>query len=212
MNTAPSSPPRVRRPLLIVVSAPSGAGKTTLCDRLLAEHPLMVYSISCTTRAPRGGEVDGRDYHFLAPAEFNKRVAGGEFIEHAVVHGNQYGTLRKTVQESLCAGKDVLMDIDVQGAASIRAAAQGDDGLLKSGYVDVFIAPPSLTALRARLTARNEDAPEVIDQRVKNAVVEMARWREYQYLVINDKLDEAFVELQSVVRAEHCRTGLSAFR
>jgi guanylate kinase len=207
MNTDPSLPPHVHRPLLIVVSAPSGAGKTTLCDRLLAEHPSMVYSISCTTRAPRGDEVDGRDYHFLSASEFERRVAAGEFIEHARVHGNWYGTLRQTVLESLSAGKDVLMDIDVQGAALIRAVAQGSAGLLKTGYVDVFIAPPSLEALRLRLTVRNEDTPEVIERRIKNAVVEMARWREYQYMVINDELDEAYVELRAVVRAEHCRTG-----
>jgi guanylate kinase len=207
MNTDPSMTPRVHRPLLIVVSAPSGAGKTTLCDRLLAERSSMVYSISCTTRTPRGDEVDGRDYHFLSVPEFERRVVAGEFIEHAMVHGNRYGTLRQTVLESLSAGKDVLMDIDVQGAALIRAAAQGGEGLLKKGYVDIFIAPPSLEALRLRLTARNEDTPEVIERRVKNAVAEMARWREYQYLVINDKLDKAYDDLRAVVRAEHCRTG-----
>jgi guanylate kinase len=207
MNTDPSTPSRIRRPLLIVVSAPSGAGKTTLCDRLLSEHPAMVYSISCTTRAPRGDEVDGRDYHFLAPAEFERRVAAGEFIEHAVVHGNRYGTLRRTVLEALTGGKDVLMDIDVQGAASIRAAAQGSEGLMKDGHLDVFLAPPSLVVLRARLTARGEDAPEVIERRMKNAMVEMACWREYRYLVINDELERAYAELRAVVMAEHCRIG-----
>jgi guanylate kinase len=207
MNAEASTPSRIQRPLLIVVSAPSGAGKTTLCDRLMAEHSSMVYSISCTTRARRGDEVDGRDYHFLSPAEFERRVAAGEFIEHAVVHGNRYGTLRRTVAEALAAGQDVLMDIDVQGADSIRSAARGGEGLLKNGYVDVFIAPPSLAALRARLTARGEDTPEVIEGRMKNALVEMARWREYRYLVINDELDRAYAELRSVVMAEHCRIG-----
>jgi guanylate kinase len=205
MNAAASIPSRVDRPLLLVVSAPSGAGKTTLCDRLLADNPSMVYSISCTTRAPRGDERDGREYHFLSMDEFERRVARGEFIEHAVVHGNRYGTLRQTVEEALADGKDVLMDIDVQGAASIRKAAQGGAGLLKNGYIDVFIAPPSLEALESRLTGRGEDAPEVIEQRLKNARVEMAQWRDYQYLVINDQLDRAYAELRAVVMAEHCR-------
>lgn len=205
MNAAASIPSRVDRPLLLVVSAPSGAGKTTLCDRLLADNPSMVYSISCTTRAPRGDERDGREYHFLSTDEFERRVARGEFIEHAVVHGNRYGTLRQTVEEALADGKDVLMDIDVQGAASIRKAAQGGAGLLKNGYIDVFIAPPSLEALESRLTGRGEDAPEVIEQRLKNARVEMAQWRDYQYLVINDQLDQAYAELRAVVMAEHCR-------
>jgi guanylate kinase len=205
MNAAASIPSRVDRPLLLVVSAPSGAGKTTLCDRLLADNPSMVYSISCTTRAPRGDERDGREYHFVSMDEFERRVARGEFIEHAVVHGNRYGTLRQTVEEALADGKDVLMDIDVQGAASIRKAAQGGAGLLKNGYIDVFIAPPSLEALESRLTGRGEDAPEVIEQRLKNARVEMAQWRDYQYLVINDQLDRAYAELRAVVMAEHCR-------
>jgi guanylate kinase len=190
---------------LIVVSAPSGAGKTTLCDRLLAGHPSMVYSISCTTRAPRGDEVDGRDYHFLSPGEFELRASRGEFIEHAVVHGNRYGTLRRTVVETLAAGKDVLMDIDVQGAASIRKAARDGESILKNGYLDIFIAPPSLEVLRARLTGRGEDTVEVIERRLKNAMTEMARWREYRYLVINDELDRAYAELCAVVMAEHCR-------
>jgi guanylate kinase len=109
------------------------------------------------------------------------------------------------VEEALADGKDVLMDIDVQGAASIRKAAQGGAGLLKNGYIDVFIAPPSLEALESRLTGRGEDAPEVIEQRLKNARVEMAQWRDYQYLVINDQLDRAYAELRAVVMAEHCR-------
>lgn len=197
--------PAVSRPLLIVVSAPSGAGKSTLCDRLLAEHRDMVYSISCTTRAPRGDEVNGREYHFLTGTEFERRLAAGDFIEHADVHGNRYGTLRQTVTDALAAGKDVLMDIDVQGAASIRRAARQGDDRLRHAYVDIFVAPPSLAVLRERLTKRSEDAPEVIDRRMKNAVEELARWRDYQYLVINDALDRAYGQLRAIVAAEHCR-------
>jgi guanylate kinase len=202
MNAIPA---RISRPLLLVVSAPSGAGKTTLCDRLLTECPGMVYSISCTTRAPRGSEVDGQDYHFLSETEFGRRVAAGDFLEHAAVHGHRYGTLRQAVLDALAAGRDVLMDIDVQGAAQIRRAALAGDGPLKRAYVDVFVAPPSIEALRERLSKRSEDAPAVIDQRVQNARGELECWRDYGYLVVNDQLDEAYRQLRAIVSAEHCR-------
>ena len=202
MNAIPS---RITRPLLLVVSAPSGAGKTTLCDRLLAESPGMVYSISCTTRAPRGSEVDGQDYHFLSEPEFARRVAAGEFLEQATVHGRRYGTLRQAVVEALAAGRDVLMDIDVQGAAQIRRAALEGDGPLKRAYVDVFIAPPSIEALRERLSKRSEDTPAVIEQRVQNARGELDCWPDYRYLVVNDRLEEAYQQLRAIVSAEHCR-------
>ena len=196
---------RITRPLLLVVSAPSGAGKTTLCDLLLGDHPNMAYSVSCTTRAPRGAEVDGKDYHFLSKAEFDRRVHSGEFLEYAVVHGHRYGTLRGAVVDALAAGRDVLMDIDVQGAAQIRQKAFSGTGPIKRAYVDVFIAPPSLEALRERLQKRREDAPATIEKRVENAAGEMARWAEYQYLVVNDRLEAAYRELSAIVTAEHCR-------
>ena len=205
MKANDSMPVRINRPLLIVVSAPSGAGKTTLCDRLREARPETIYSVSCTTRAPRGDEVDGRNYHFLSSVDFERRVAAGEFLEHAVVHGHLYGTLRQTVVDSLTAGRDVLMDIDVQGAAAIRRAAWEGEGILKQSYVDVFIAPPSIEVLSERLHRRSEDAPDVIARRLKNAVAEMARWREYRYLVINDDLKRAYAELSAIVTAEHCR-------
>lgn len=200
-----ATPSRIARPLLLVVSAPSGAGKTTLCDLLLADHPNMAYSVSCTTRAPRGTEVDGRDYHFLSKTEFDRRVQAGEFLEFAVVHGHRYGTLRQAVVDALAAGRDLLMDIDVQGAAQIREKAFAEDGPLKRAYVDIFIAPPSLDALRERLQKRREDAPATIERRLQNAVGEMARRTEYQYLVINDRLEAAYRELSAIVMAEHCR-------
>lgn len=196
----------VRRPLLLVVSAPSGAGKSTLCDRLLAEHPFMTRSVSCTTRAPRGAEVDGRDYHFLSHDEFNRRVAAGLFLEHAMVHGNQYGTLRSTVEEALKAGKDVLLVIDVQGAALVREAARAAGGILREAYVDIFVSPPSLDALRDRLQKRGEDAPDVIERRLKNAQGELARAGEYRHRLVNDQLDRAYEELHAIVHAEHART------
>jgi len=145
-----------RFPLLIVVSAPSGAGKTTLCDRLIAERPDMVYSVSCTTRAPRGEERDGRDYHFLSEPEFDRRLRQGLFLEHARVHGYRYGTLRETVHAALTAGRSVLMDIDVQGAAQVRAAvgrADSEDPIAK-GFLDIFIAPPSSVWKSAGKTRR----------------------------------------------------------
>lgn len=193
-----------KRPLLLVVSAPSGAGKSTLCERLLADERDMVRSVSCTTRAPRGAEVDGRDYFFLSPAEFNRRVAAGLFLEHATVHGNQYGTLCSTVEEGIRAGKDVLLIIDVQGAAAVRTAAAKSAVLAKS-YVDIFISPPSIEVLRERLLKRGEDAPDVIERRVANALGEMGRQSEYRYRVVNDNLDQAYSELRAIVRAEHER-------
>jgi len=196
-----------RRALLIVVSAPSGAGKTTLCNRLLAEHDCMTRSISCTTRAPRGAELDGQHYHFLTLDEFNRRVSKGLFLEHAVVHGNQYGTLRSNVEAALEAGKDVLLVIDVQGAAEVRRAAKSLGGTLNRSYVDIFIAPPSLETLRDRLRKRGEDSPEVIESRLINARDEMERGREYQYRVVNDNLEQAYAELNSIINTEHERTS-----
>ncbi len=194
------------RALLVVVSAPSGGGKTTLCNRLLAGHPDMTRSISCTTRAPRGAEVDGQDYHFMPAADFDRLVAAGLFLEHAVVHGNQYGTLRSNVESVLEAGKDVLLVIDVQGAASVRQAARVLGGALGRAYVDIFISPPSIDTLRHRLQSRGEDAPDVIERRLLNARGEMERGSEYQHRVVNDNLDQAASELDAIIRAEHDRT------
>jgi len=196
----------VHRALLLVVSAPSGAGKTTLCHRLMTEFPSIRYSISCTTRAPRAGERDGHDYHFLSERDFEVRRAAGEFLEYACVHDHWYGTLRQPVREALAAGGDVIMDIDVQGAATLRAGIRERlDDPLHDAYVDVFIAPPSLDSLRDRLQARGQDAPDVIARRLKNAENEMARWREYRYLVVNDQLDAAYDQLRAIVLAERCR-------
>ena len=197
----PQSP---ARPLLIVVSAPSGAGKTTLCDRLLAERGDVVYSVSCTTRLPRGAEVDGQDYHFLSEQEFQARVKRGEFLEHATVHGHHYGTLRRTVEEALRAGRAVLMDIDVQGAARIRDQVQraGEGDILKQGWVDIFVAPPSMEALRERLEKRGEDSAEEIQRRLRNAVEEMHRSGEYKYVLVNDNLDSAYARLAAIVDRE----------
>jgi guanylate kinase len=192
------------RTLLIVVSAPSGAGKTTLCDRLLAERDDIVYSVSCTTRAPRGQEVNGRDYFFLEEEDFLKRIANGDFMEHARVHGKWYGTLRSTVEDAMAAGTSVLLDIDVQGAAQIRQYLSGleDGDPLKSGFLDIFVEPPSIDALRARLVGRAEDQPEEIERRVMQAENEMQSRDLYRVRVVNDDVDQAYEDLRNAILSE----------
>lgn len=192
------------RPLLIVVSGPSGAGKSTLCTRLLEERPDIVYSVSCTTRPPRGSEADGRDYFFLSRDEFEERAARSEFLEHACVHGEMYGTLRNTVLRAMESGSSVLMDIDIQGARQIRAhvKACGADDVIRKGFVDVFVAPPSFKALRSRLERRAEDGAAEIDRRLHSARREMQSRGEYRYVVANDELDRAYSELRTLVENE----------
>ncbi len=192
------------KPLLLVVSAPSGAGKSTLCDRLLAEFDDIEYSVSCTTRAPRGAEVDGKDYFFLSRAAFEERVARGEFLEHAVVHGNLYGTLRATVADAFARGHSIVMDIDVAGAAQVRerVAALPPDDPLRLGFVDLFISAPSLDELRRRLVSRAEDAPEAIELRLRNAVEEMKSAPLYRHHLVNDNLDRAYAEFRALYLAE----------
>lgn len=195
------------RPLLLVVSAPSGGGKTTLCNRLRAEFPGLAYSVSCTTRAPRGAEQQDVHYHFLTPAEFERRSQAGLFLEQATVHGNRYGTLRSEVEAALAAGRDILMDIDVQGAAQMRAAARAatPGSPLRRAFVDIFILPPSETVLRQRLTGRGEDDPATIERRLANARREMEGWRDYRYAIVNDDLASAYDRLRAVVLAERAR-------
>jgi guanylate kinase len=199
--------PLVSQPLLLVVSAPSGAGKTTLCDRLRAEFETIEFSISCTTRPPRPGEQDGREYYFIREAEFERRIEEGEFLEHAVVHGARYGTLRAHIRRALEQGRDILMDIDVQGAAQVRdgLAREPRGDILSRSLVDIFIAPPSVEALESRLRERNKDDEATIRRRLGVAREEMARWGEYRYLLVNDDLDSAYEVLRAIVLAEHHR-------
>ncbi len=190
--------------LLLVVSAPSGAGKSTLCNRLIEKFPGMTYSVSCTTRAPRGEEKNHEHYHFLSKEEFSSRVSKGEFLEHAEVHGNLYGTLKQTVEEALTHGRDIIMDIDVQGAAQIREACAKlpSEDAVRQGFVDIFIAPPSMEELRQRLCGRSTDTQEVIENRMRNAEEEMKYRNLYRHRVINDDLNEALKNLERIVEEE----------
>jgi guanylate kinase len=189
---------------LIVISAPSGAGKTTLLRRLLAACPDLVYSVSCTTRAPRGTERDGEAYNFLDRETFERKLREGAFLEHAEVHGAFYGTLRSTVVEALRAGRSIVMDIDVQGAAQVRAAVRAApaDDPLHDALLDIFIEPPSLAALRARLEARGEDTPEQIATRLRNAEAELRERGRFRHRIVNDALDRAAAELIRLVSGQ----------
>jgi len=191
--------------LLLVVSAPSGAGKSTLCNRLIENVPGMTYSISCTTRAPRGEEKNHEHYHFISREEFSERVSRGEFIEHAEVHGNFYGTLKQTLEDAMANGQDIIMDIDVQGAAQIRkaCAALPVEDPVRQGFTDIFIAPPSMAELRNRLCGRSTDEAGVIEKRLHNAQEEMKNRHLYQHIVINDNLEEALNDLVRIVEKKH---------
>jgi len=188
----------VRGGILFVLSAPSGAGKTTLCSSL-RHKPDFIYSVSCTTRPPRPGEVDGEDYFFLAEEDFRVRVAAGEFLEYAEVHGRFYGTLKSTVLGHLSAGIDVLIDIDTQGASAIRRC---DDPVIRAALADVFIMPPSLEELRRRLQKRGTETDGQIATRIENAAAEMKHWREYKYTLISGSMEEDIEKFRAVMRAE----------
>ena len=188
---------------LLIVSGPSGSGKTTLCRRA-EKDGLTTYSISCTTRQPRPGEQDGVDYHFLSPEDFAARVAAGEFLEHATVHGNSYGTLKSDIIELLQAGKNVVMDIDVQGAASIRSC---DDAIIQRAYADVYIHVPS-AELEARLRGRQTDSEDVIQLRLHNAAEEDARMGEYQFALISADKESDYSRFTALLSTLSMRTGL----
>ena len=191
------------KPLFIVISAPSGCGKTTLIDMLLQEYCDIVYSVSCTTRAPRGEEEDGVDYHFKTVERFEELIAEDAFIEHARVHGNYYGTLREPIESALKEGCSVILDIDVQGAAKVReyVRALPDSDPMKAGYVDIFILPPSMEELRSRLVGRGTDSPEAVEKRLENAEGEIARAGEYMFRVTNDDLGMAYRRLCDLIDA-----------
>lgn len=197
-----------RRGLLLVLSSPSGAGKTTLSRRLLAQDGAIRMSVSVTTRAPRPGEVDGKDYHFIDEADFNRRAGAGDLIEYARVFDHGYGTPKAPVLAALERGEDVLFDIDWQGTQQLAARMPGD-------IVRVFILPPSAEALEARLKTRAQDAPEVVARRMSKAAAEISHWAEYDYVLVNDDLDATLATLTSILAAERARRerlpGLTSF-
>jgi len=188
-------------PLLIVISAPSGGGKTTLCNQLLAARPDMSRAITCTTREPREGEQDGVDYYFLDAASFLKRVQAGNFLEHATVHGHSYGTLKSEVLSKLRAGKDVLLNVDVQGAATVRQRAETHPELARV-LVSVFLTPPSTTILEERLRRRGTDSDAIIQKRLSVARSEIAQWKHFDYLLISRSVAEDLGRMQAIVEAE----------
>lgn len=195
----------LRTGILLLVSGPSGSGKTTLCKRLSHSGEAR-HSISCTTRAPRAGEIDGEHYHFVTLAQFEEKLAAGEFLEHALVHGNRYGTLRSEVLGYLESGADVVMDIDVQGAAQVRAS---DDDAIQRALVDLFVMPESEDELRARLVGRGTDSEEVIALRMENALVEIAHWPEYTYRLLSRTPEEDYTRFLSLLVAERLRISRS---
>jgi guanylate kinase len=187
-----------RTGILFVISAPSGAGKTTLCDAL-RQTPDFVYSVSCTTRPPRAGEIEGDDYHFISQKDFDARVEAGEFLEYANVHGHYYGTLRKPLITNLQNGVDVLIDVDIQGATAIRAF---DNPAIRQALCDVFIMPPDLDELRRRLTKRGTETPEQIETRIITAAREMELWRDYRYTIISKSMEEDLQKFRNIMGAE----------
>jgi guanylate kinase len=190
---------RIKKGILFVISAPSGAGKTTLCRNVLENMPDIKFSVSYTTRSPRQGEVDGVHYNFAGNEEFRRMIAGSEFIEWAEVHGNLYGTSRKKIAEMTSAGIDVLLDIDVQGARQVKESLP--DSVL------IFILPPSFEVLKERLTGRMTDTDEVIEKRLKKAADEIREYKNYDYVIVNYVIENALTELKSIIIAERARAS-----
>jgi guanylate kinase len=197
-----------RRGLMLVLSSPSGAGKTTLARRLLEDDPCIAMSVSHTTRKKRKGEKEGIDYYFVDEATFARMRDGGEFLEWALVFDNYYGTTRAPVERALAEGRDVLFDVDWQGAKSLRAKAPDD-------VVSVFILPPSAADLEQRLTTRAQDPPETVRRRLLGAREEMPHWKEYDYVIVNNDVDQSVARLRAILAAERLRssrlTGLKEF-
>ena len=200
--------PIARRGLMLVISSPSGAGKSTLSRRLLASDPAIAMSVSVTTRPKRVNEVDGKDYIFVSPEHFEEMVRQDAFLEHATVFGNRYGTPKQAVEKMLAEGRDVLFDIDWQGAQQLAQKAKDD-------LVRVFILPPSRAELERRLKGRAEDPPDVVARRMAEASNEISRWPEYDYVIVNDDIEKAEGELEAIVAAERLnrqrQTGLVDF-
>jgi guanylate kinase len=202
------NPPPGGQSLLILISAPSGGGKTTLCNLLLAARPDMTRAITCTTRRPRVGEKEGVDYYFLTAAEFERRAAAGEFIEHATVFGRSYGTLKRELLDKLRSGRDVLLNVDVQGAETIRARAKTEPEL-KRALVSVFLTPASAAVLEERLKKRNADSAGEIRKRLGVARQEVAHWRQFDYLLISVSKAGSLRRMLAIVEAEKMKSARS---
>ena len=187
-----------RRGLLLILSSPSGAGKSTLSRRLMAWDTDLSFSVSATTRSPRTGEVDGREYYFKTRADFQAMVKDGQMLEHAEVFGNFYGSPRGPVEDAMTQGRDTLFDIDWQGGQQIKQAMRGD-------VVSIFILPPSIAELESRLRGRAQDSEQVIAQRMAKSQAEISHWMEYDYVIVNRDLDTAFGELVTILQAERLR-------
>jgi guanylate kinase len=199
MSPAPPAQDSIRRRgFLLVLSSPSGAGKTTITRRLLERDPTLWLSVSVTTRAPRPGEVDGKDYRFIDQAAFDRMVAEGELLEHATVFGNSYGTPRAPIVAAIEAGRDILTDIDWQGTQQLSAS-------LREDIVTIFVLPPSAGALEARLRNRGQDSAAVVAERMAKSSEEMSHWPEYDYVIVNADLDQSVAEAQSIVTAERLK-------
>jgi len=205
---AAPAPDKKSAPLLILISAPSGGGKTTLCDLLLEARPEMTRAVTCTTRDPRPGEKNGVDYYFLDAENFLKRLQAGNFLEHATVYGHSYGLLRQELLGKLRAGQDVLLNVDVQGAATLKERAL-EDPELKRALVSVFLTPPSLKILEERLKKRGSDAPAVIQKRLAVARQEIAQWKNFDYLIISASKAGDLRQMLAIVEAEKMRTARS---
>ena len=186
--------------IALIVSGPSGSGKSSISREVMKRHPEVAFSISCTTRSPRSGERNGVDYHFLSVEEFRKKIEAGEFIEYAQVHGNFYGTLKSEVEKRVTQGIDVILDIDVQGAAKVQELCR-DSEIFRDAAEFVFVAPPSHAELERRLRGRGTDAEEVILKRLENSKLEISHWREYSYLLINDEFEEAVRKFDALLAA-----------
>lgn len=194
--------------LLLVLSAPSGGGKTTLSKQILATHPGLVRAITCTTRSPRPGEQDGVDYFFLNAADFLKRVQAGNFIEHATVYGHSYGTLKSELLGKLRSGRDVLLTVDVQGVAALRARAEQEPELRKA-LVTIFLIPSSLAVLQERLHKRGTDSEAVCQKRLSVAKQELGQWKNFDYIILSNSIEEDLRRMQIIIEAEKMKQSRS---
>lgn len=195
-----------RNGMTLVLSGPSGSGKSSIYRKALESLEGMEFSVSCTTRQPRAGELHGKDYYFISTDEFKAKVANDEFAEYAEVHGNFYGTLKSELSERMERGRDVLLDIDVQGAEQLRELCRAQEFFRRSCEF-LFIAPPSFEVLEQRLHGRGTDSAEIIKRRVGNALGEISKWKDYNYIIVNDELDKAVIEFITLVHALRLKTS-----